>query len=247
MLWGRHEELCSPAYWAGQSWVWQQTRPDHYRLGRSLEEEILACLLGGYGIPAEVGLAAYRRLRTVLQADPQRLLDADAVGALLAEPLTIGDRKVRYRFHAQKARFVAASFRALDAIDREAADRALRDELTSLPGIGLKTASWIVRNWRGSDEVAILDVHILRAGRNLGIFPAELVVERHYRELERKFLAFAAQIGARASTLDSVMWMTMRQIPAHLLRQMSPDASRENAPVRAREPARRHQAQLVFS
>ncbi|MDZ3993341.1 hypothetical protein PspTeo4_24872 [Pseudomonas sp. Teo4] len=42
--------------------------------------------------------------------------------------------------------------------------RALRDWLLELPGIGYKTASWVARNWLDADDVAILDIHILRAG-----------------------------------------------------------------------------------
>ena len=45
---------------------------------------------------------------------------------------------------------------------------ALRDWLLAIPGIGPKTASWIVRNRTGSSAVAIIDVHILRAGTSAG-------------------------------------------------------------------------------
>ena len=48
----------------------------------------------------------------------------------------------------------------------------LRDALTAIPGVGLKTASWAVRNHRASDSVAVLDVHIVRACEHLGVFPA---------------------------------------------------------------------------
>jgi thermostable 8-oxoguanine DNA glycosylase len=120
----------------------------------------------------------------------------------------------------------------------------LRDALVTLPGVGPKTASWIVRNWRGSDEVSILDVHILRAGRTLGIFPEEWRVERNYRELEEAYLAFARDIGARASILDSVMWMTMRRLPPSLVATFRPDRARTTTSV---DPARfdRTQAALI--
>ena len=75
LVWGFAEEIGSPAYWAAQAWMWEVEAPAHYKLGRSLEEELIACLLGGYGIPAEVGLAAYERLRAVNVESPCRLLD----------------------------------------------------------------------------------------------------------------------------------------------------------------------------
>lgn len=214
LLWGCVEEIGTPAYWTAQAWMWELEEPHHYRLGRSLREEVLACILGGYGIPAEVGLAAYARLREAPSAD---LYDEDAVRALLAEPLSVQGRSVRYRFVHQKARHVASSMTGLDQIDAEAPDRDLRDALVQLPGIGPKTASWIVRNWRGSDHVSILDVHIVRACRSLGIFKSSWRVERHYPLMEKAYLAFAGALGARASILDSVMWMTMRRLPSSIV------------------------------
>ena len=134
--------------------MWEIEEPDHYRLGRSLREEVLACILGGYGIPAEVGLAAYGRLRAV---PAEELYSQATVEALLSKPLTVAGRSVRYRFAGQKARHVSASMAALNAINEEAPDRDLRNALVALPGIGPKTASWVVRNWRSSDHVSILD------------------------------------------------------------------------------------------
>lgn len=218
LVWGRVEEIGSPAYWAAQSWMWELEEPEHYRLGKSLEEEVIACLLGGYGIPAEVGLAAYDRFRSVLSDDPASLCAFDVTYELLSRPLQMGGRSVKYRFARQKAQYVAAAMSALPTIDRTASDKDLRDALMTLPGIGPKTASWIVRNWRGSDEVSILDIHILRAGRDLEIFPRHWSVERHYGKLEQAYLDFANAIEARASILDSVMWMTMRALPHALTR-----------------------------
>ena len=216
-LWGRHDEICTPAYWAAQAWMWQMEEPTHYQLGKGLEEELLACLLGGYGIPAEVGLAAFERLRPFLYEMHRPLRCESEVAALLKNPLEICGREVRYRFANQKARCIAASLTNLDFIERNAGDRDLRQQLTGLPGVGPKTASWIVRNLRQSDDVAILDVHILRAGSILGIFSPSYTVQRHYFDLEAAFLHFADAIGVRASILDSVIWMSMRRLPTALL------------------------------
>lgn len=208
--WGDACSLMTPAFWAVQSWMWQLEEPEHYRLGRTIEEEVIACLLGGHGIPAEVGLAAYHRLRHVWRRSPERLKNADDVAHLLADPLEVGGRAVRYRFVAQKAQYVSQALQRLPEIDMDQSDRELRDALCTLKGVGPKTASWIVRNWKGSDEVAILDIHLLRACRELGLFGPELGVERHYYEIEAAFVNFALDIGAKASILDSVIWMAFR-------------------------------------
>jgi hypothetical protein len=76
----------------------------------------------------------------------------------------------------------------------------------SLPGIGPKTASWIARNWLDADDVAILDIHIMRVGQVIGLFPLEQTVERHYMALEERFLRFAELLDVRASELDAIIW-----------------------------------------
>lgn len=216
LAWGRFDQLSTPAYWAAQSWMWELEEPDHYRLGKNVREEILACLLGGYGIPAEVGLAAYARLRHDIGSG--LIENEEHVRAALSEPLSVRGRAVRYRFANQKAKYIVGAFSKFDAKILDLDDRGLRNALVCLPGIGSKTASWIVRNHRRSDEVAILDIHLLRAGRLLGIFPERLSVERHYEDLEERFLSFARAIRTRASILDSVIWMTVRQLPARMTR-----------------------------
>jgi N-glycosylase/DNA lyase len=79
-----------------------------------------------------------------------------------------------------------------------------------LPGIGPKTASWITRNWLGSDAVAILDVHVIRACCLMGLFSEPICLRREYEVLECKFLQFAENIGVRAAMLDALIWREMR-------------------------------------
>ena len=210
--WGSFDELLTPAYWKGQAWQHDQlgTYGDS-RLGRSLREELAACLLGGYGMPAELGLAAYRRLR-----DRGLLVTAPTIRVLevaLSAPFENGKGGTRrYRFPRQKARYLAGCLRAIQDVAPPVSDVALRDFLVQLPGIGPKTASWIVRNHRGSDAVAIIDVHILRAGRHVGLFPSSWQPQQHYVQLERAFLEFAAALGVRASVLDALIWDYMRRL-----------------------------------
>lgn len=214
VLWGSFEHLFTPAFWVVHAWQCSLSGqlPHRHTLGSSLQEEVAACLLGGYGIPAEIGLAAYDRLRArgllAGRATESALLHA------LSEPLCVGGRSVRYRFARQKAVYLAAALQALDQEKpaTELTDVQMRNWLTRLPGIGLKTASWITRNIRGSDEVAIIDVHVFRAGRLAGLFPASATIERDYETLERLFVAFAAAISVRASQLDALVWDFMKRV-----------------------------------
>ena len=94
---------------------------------------------------------------------------------------------------------------------------ALRSALRSLDGVGPKTASWVVRNLLGSDDVAILDVHIIRVCQFIGLFPIRINLSRDYPILEELFLSFARKAGVRPSLLDAVMWAEARTVPAHRL------------------------------
>ncbi|WP_425374821.1 hypothetical protein [Mesorhizobium tamadayense] len=149
----------------------------------------------------------------------------------MSRPLSVNGRWVRYRFANTRARYLAGSLEALPHIqESELDDIELRNRLCALPGIGLKTASWIVRNQRGSDQVAILDVHIMRAGIMMGVFEKGSSPTRGYLGLEAKFLTFCRSVSVRPSQMDAVMWRTMRNVGPILMGILIPSSnSRSNA------------------
>jgi hypothetical protein len=129
LSWGRFDQPLSPAFWASQAWMSQPENDASYRLGRSLIEEAVFCILGGYGAPAEVGLAASRRICAAIADARDRVLTNADLEALLVEPLVIGNRKVRYRFARQRARFLTDALVRLRDVDD--------DQLTRISQTGL--------------------------------------------------------------------------------------------------------------
>lgn len=211
--WGALDAFPTAAYFACQVLVRRLLgRTLEYRLGRTLMEEVGACLLGGYGIPARVGLAAYEHLRS-RGAFAGSTCSRKQLETWLKEPLEIGSRTVRYRFAARKACYLAEALPLITQAPQLTVGRDLRDWLLQLPGIGHKTASWIARNWLSADDVAILDIHVVRVGQAVGLFPRDLTVERHYPVLERLFLDFSSRLDVRASELDAVIWSEMASSP----------------------------------
>lgn len=207
---GRAEDVFSPAFWREMAQSSQRGDFGTLELGRNMTEELAACMLGGYGMPAELGLAAYWRLRE------RCLLFPGVTAELLEKALLEPFEGRRYRFPRQKARYLSASLERLPQLSEKRSDVALRDDLAELPGIGLKTASWVVRNRRQSGEVAVLDVHIVRAGHYVGLFKPGMDPARHYRAMEARFVALARALHVHAAHLDSAMWQVMRSI-GHLL------------------------------
>ncbi len=198
--WGRFDDLFTPAYWSGQGW--QHQLLGHYRpgpLGRTLAEEVAACMLCSHGMPSEVGLAAFTRLRRRGLLSPGT--SVIALEDTLREPLMVGDRQRRYRFPHARANALAAALPLVALMDSTLPDRALRDQLTTLPGIGPKTASWIVRNLRASDEVAIIDVHLVRAGRVAGFFRDSWEPSRHYARMETAYRKRCSEALADVTTV----------------------------------------------
>lgn len=213
--WGAMEAFLTPAYWAYQVYARRLTgNRINYKLGVTLKEEVGACLLGGHGIPANVGIAAFHHVKGHGAFD-EHPPSEDTLHKWLSEPLAIDGRQVRYRFAKQKARYLSAALQKL-SVERPplATGKELRDWLLEIPGIGYKTASWVARNWLDADDVAILDIHILRAGLLGKFFESNLTVERNYLELEDQFIRFSKGLGVRASELDALMWLEMMSSPA---------------------------------
>ena len=62
-------------------------------------------------------------------------------------------------------------------------------------------------------DVAILDIHVVRAGQLMGLFSNIDRVEQHYLRMERRFLDLARAMSVSAANLDSLIWQNMRNSP----------------------------------
>lgn len=213
VVWGKANQPFTPAFWRflciTNGAVNDKSR---YHLGKTLEEEVIACLLGGHGITGEMGIAAYHHLiqNNVIHEN----YSAEKIEAFLSEPIMVGKKNIHYRYPAQKAKYVAIALEYLRNYEAPKENtRNLRDWLTTIPGIGLKTASWITRNWCDAEDVAILDIHIHRAGVIAGIFNANEDVSKCYLSMESRFVSLAQGIGIPANILDNQIWNEFRKAP----------------------------------
>jgi N-glycosylase/DNA lyase len=214
IAWGRADTLDTAAYWALRCCIEDDPLHGFTSENGILIDEIGFCILGGFGITAELNQAAFKRLKSAGVFDLSVSTTEAQIKDLLLEPLDVHGRRQRYRFPNQRAKRLSvmrgrfADFR-LEGAPVASVHAALRD----VPGIGPKTAAWIIRNHFGSDDVAILDVHVLRACSRLRLFPEKVVLPRDYDHLQNRFLEFADALRVRACVLDAVMWSDMRTEP----------------------------------
>jgi N-glycosylase/DNA lyase len=210
--WHTEVDIGSAAFWVAQTQ--RATHPRTHRLGATLGEEAAACLLGGHGVTGEMTLAAFRHLRDNELLRPG-VSETDLLVALRA-PLTLtGGRTARYRFPAQRAGRLHRLFRALPEAPEcrtPGAGPALRAWLMQLPGFGPKTASWAARNHTGSEQLAVIDIHVHRAGLTAGVFEETWTLPRDYLRFESAFVAWAEHGLVRTSDLDACIWFEMSRL-----------------------------------
>lgn len=201
-------------------WIYQwHTNPQLIKkTGRTLSHETLACLLGGFGITGELSLAYFEKINREVRDIES--LDAKTIEDILRSPVFINGKLVKYRYPKQKAKYIAAALKETPKIEElNLPPLELRNRLMEISGIGAKTASWIVRNYTGSDQVAIIDIHLHRAGVLAGLFRPEWNPNKHYQIMEDIFLKFSHSFSLSPGGLDLLIWNHMRIrkfTPSHL-------------------------------
>ncbi|SHI21994.1 8-oxoguanine DNA glycosylase [Leeuwenhoekiella palythoae] len=188
-----------------------------YRFGDNIYEEVVACLLGGFGLKSEVGLAAFDRLRrkNLIRSGTKY----EDIISCLEKPFELNGKKIRYRFPNQKSKYITQFLNRNDLDNIPLFDDIeLRDWLLSINGIGPKTAAWVTRNYLNSENVAIIDIHIYRALLIMGLYKQSYSVQKDYVKLEHIFLKFCGELDVLPSRMDALIWLQMKQANRNVLK-----------------------------
>jgi N-glycosylase/DNA lyase len=128
------------------------------------------------------------------------------------EPL-LRRREHYIRFHKTKAKHLIRLKRQFPliaaALAKQRAPSDLRKWLAeNVSGLGYKEATHFLRNVGKNDCLAILDRHILRSLKRLGVIRSipKFLNRRQYFEIERRFAEFAGNIGIPLDELDLLFW-----------------------------------------
>ena len=186
---------------------------------------MLFCLLGGFGITYEHGRSACNTIRQ-LRPFSDEWNDEDLFEAMLAalmrpqfEPRRTDGSFRRYRFPRQKATVIVKARKWVQSQGRleehllqlgSAKDR--RRLLSECPGVGFKTASWVLRNLGLGDELAIIDIHVLRALVGAKRIPDGIQIPKDYEMAEEAFIAWCDELDAPSAAFDLFVWHWQRGI-----------------------------------
>ncbi len=144
--WGRGDMLDTAAYWALQCITEENPLQGFTSSDGCLLEEIGFCLLGGFGITADLNGEAFKRLKAAGAFDLSHEILEPEIRNLLSEPLLVDGRPRRYRFPNQRARRISAMRLKLENINLAGLTLdKIRSLLVDIDGIGPKTSSWILR------------------------------------------------------------------------------------------------------
>ena len=207
--WKKAGQRFTKSFWEVQYYLADSSCFD-YKLGSNIKEEVVACLLGGYGFKAELGLLAFHRIKNMrLVRGDTRLEELENA---ISAPFRWNGKEVHYRFSHQKSKYIYWFLQRNDIDELEyLRGIRLRERLMTIKGIGLKTASWIARNYGNCEDVAIVDIHIYRAGRLAGFINPKWDMQKDYYKIEESFLDFCHSINALPSKMDSIMWNQMKE------------------------------------
>lgn len=120
--------------------------------------------------------------------------------------------KTKTRFHNNKAGYILKNMDIWNNILSNLSNPnrlELRNFIKqNVKGYGLKEASHFLRNIGKSDNrMAILDRHILRNLKSLNIISNDKIKSnKHYLEIEKKFIHFSKQIKIPIDELDLLFW-----------------------------------------
>ena len=188
-----------------------------------IEDELLFCLLGGYGITEEHGRSAWT---TVRQLEPFSEIwqDDDLFQQIMTtlespqfKPRRADGSLRRYRFPKRKSALIVEArkwVRSHKPLEKcllywdDPKDR--RQILLACPGLGLKSASWLLRNLGMGDGLAVLDVHLVRALQDAKRIANEIRLPRDYYAVEKAFLDWCHELDAPSAAFDLFIWEWQR-------------------------------------
>lgn len=178
--------------------------------------ELIACMVGG-ATRYEHAVAATDAICALLPT-PWTLASPDWLR--LRDQMSAGMLRLPTRFPREHSRYIAAAVDILyvrgDGLSTLLGGQppiAMRRNLVALlPGIGPKQASLLLLNLGVTDDLAVLDRHVLRYMTWIEVIDSDRPPRglREYEAAEAKFRAHAGALGHSVVDVDRAVWLTSR-------------------------------------
>lgn len=198
---------------------------------KKLLTELILCILSSQE-KYEIALAASKEIRRslVIPSNKAGLRSTNkAIERVLLRPIKFKYQHKKYsrriRFFQRKIEYIAKTIeniylskltlRSIICAENRSAVEIRRKVMDYGYGIGPKQASMFLRNVGYSNELAVLDKHVVDYMRILGLtdFYVNTVSNIHiYQQMESKLKLYAAENQLNLLHLDLAIWTTMRTL-----------------------------------
>lgn len=193
---------------------------------RDLWQELVGCVLASR-VRFEIALEATRAVLEELpdpSSDDACLDDLEArLITSLCEPGCVSPGR-RYPFPKSRARWISATVSSIygrgltlkRVLSIQPCPQATREAIVGIvTGMGPKESSLFLRNIGYCNDLAVLDTHVLRFMRWVGLLknpPSSLARLADYEDIESILLGYARQIGLPIGLLDLGIWIVSRVV-----------------------------------
>lgn len=213
--------------------VYGNSIEEEYILLQKSKEQILDefffVLLGGFGISYELNLSGLQILKNKgllkreyyknennLQTTEKKIREQFSKKQF--EPATNNGELRKYRYIETKPKIITKAanwlWKSCDWKIYEQLNKLETEEsriwLCNCPGIGMKSASWLLRNTGLNDDCAVFDVHILRFLNYLGFQVPKQLTEKMYLSLEDALRNVCNNVGVSLGKMDYLLWLLSR-------------------------------------
>ncbi|HDN82048.1 MAG TPA: N-glycosylase/DNA lyase [Methanomicrobia archaeon] len=169
-----------------------------YGSEKDLFTELIFCLL----TPQSKAQSCWKTVETLLNKNLLLKGNEDQISKMLKR-VRFRNRKAEYIVEARKHYPIRSKIKKFDDI------YSAREWLVkNVRGMGYKEASHFLRNIGFGEELAILDRHILKNLKSLGVIeeiPRSLTKKKYF-EIEKKMKKFSEKVEIPMSHLDLVLW-----------------------------------------
>ena len=160
--------------------------------------ELIFCIL----TPQSKAQSCWKTVETLLNKNLLLKGNEDQISKMLKR-VRFRNRKAEYIVEARKHYPIRSKIKKFDDI------YSAREWLVqNVRGMGYKEASHFLRNIGFGEELAILDRHILKNLKSLGVIEEipRFLTKKKYFEIEKKMKKFSEKVEIPMSHLDLVLW-----------------------------------------